>query len=183
MLGADYVRGASSGRRGSAGLLWGVGLHYATMNMAPDSYVVNGVGTPTARQPKGLNFTEYGAAVQLAYATRPHETDLGEYHFEVGGFGRGGPMKGQTESQLYKMTTAGTPYSETIRVQDWGWWWAGGPQAGVYLVDKGWMIGLNAEWAIGRGRIDFDAIPNGDTSEVTLTRNGIGGSLIVGGRF
>lgn len=182
-LGADYVRGSSSGRRGAAGLLWGAGLHYATMNMAPDSYTVNGVNYATKRQPKGLDFHEFGGAVQLAYATRPRETDFGEYHLEFGGFGRGGPMKGTVESELYKGTAATGYYTETIRVNDWGWWWAAGPQVGFYLVDKGWMVGVNAEWAIGSGRINFDALPNGDTSEVTLTRNGVGGSLIIGGRF
>jgi hypothetical protein len=179
---ASYVRGWSSGRRGAPGLAWGGGLHFARMNLAPGSYTSGGITYATTRQRTGLNFSEYGLAGQLSWATRPRETGFGEYHMEFGGFLRGGPLQGQTETTLYKTTAAGT-YTETVRASDWGWWGAAGPQVGAYVVDKAWLVGITAEWAVGTGRVDFDDLPNGDASKITLTRNGLGGSLVVGGRF
>lgn len=181
-LGVDYVRGHSNGRRGAAGFLWGVGLHYADMNLAPDGYSIKGYTITTVRQDVGLSFKEFGPSVLAGYATRPRETDYGEYHLEISGFIRGGPMKGQTESQLWHTGAAGN-YPESIRVNGWGWWYAAGPQIGAFVVDKGWMLGLTAEWAVGKGGITFDSMPNGDTSEVSLLRNGLGAALQVGGRF
>lgn len=186
-VGVDYVKGWANGRRGAHGLAWGVGLHWAEMNMAPDSYTATSAyGTTTyktVRQPKGLDFRELGASFQLQYASRPRDIEYGEMHWELGGFARGGPLKGTTESTLTKGSAATGYYQEQIRVSDWGWWGEFGPQAGIYLVDKGWLVGLTAEWALGGGKVVFDNIPNGDTNEITLTRNGVGGSLVVGGRF
>lgn len=181
-LGVDYVRGWNNGRRGAAGFFWGAGLHFSDMNLAPDGYAIHGYTINTVRQDVGLSFKEFGPSVMAGYATRPRETGFGEFHLEFGGFLRGGPMRGQTESQIWHSGPAGS-YPESIRVDGWGWWYATGPQAGIYVVDKAWLVGLVAEWAIGQGVVNFESMPNGDTSVVTLFRNGLGASLQLGGRF
>lgn len=170
-VGIDYVAGAAHRGRGSSGLVWGAGLHVAQMDLTPGTYRVDGVDTDVTAQPT-ITYREYGLGGQLGWATRPDDTGFGDWHVELVGVLRGGPLQGQVNRTRL---VAGSP--ETERSGGWGWWYAGGPQVGIYLADQGWLLGLSAEWLFGRGAVDF-----GGGDRVALTRNGPGLAVQLGWR-
>lgn len=167
-LGADYVSGAARRGRGASGILWGVGVHVSQMDLTPDRYRIGGVDRAVPGVAK-LTWREFGLGGQLGWATRPSDTGFGDWHLECSLVGRGGPLQGRisrTRSLGVQETTG-----------DWGWWYAAGPQVGFILADQGWLVGLTAEYMVGRGSVGF-----GGGDEVVLTRSAPGIALQIGWR-
>ncbi len=171
---AEYVRGARQRGIGKGGMLWSAGLSYADLDLTPGVYQSGGSERVNTRPDLELHSKQYWAMGSLGYAARPRYTEFGDWHWEVAGVGRGGPTMNQTQG--YDV------FGNAVRKDDWGYGWELGARAGLVYADAGWIIGLSGEWAYGQTRSTF-TMPNLDTSDLTITRNGPAVDLAVGWRF
>ena len=169
---AGYWQGMSREGRSRSGFIWSVGASYLAMDVTPQSYETGGVSTPNVRRDLALNLKEYGVVLGAGWSTQPSPGSLGDWNWEIMPVVRGG---------LLTIDTV-TPGANPEIANGSAPFWEAGLTGGVVLSDKNWLIGLCAGWLYGTSEVKVD-LPNGDKSELTVTRNGPEASLQVGIRF
>lgn len=63
-----------------------------------------------------------------------------------------------------------------------GWYWEAGVRVGAYITERRFIYGFNVSYSYGSSRVDMD-FPGGFSSEMKLTRNGLGIAGVAGYRF
>jgi len=161
-----WMEGASINQRGNRGFIWGAGVHVLSTNQIPDDY------TATI---DNLLYRQVGLVGAAGYATRPKDSEFGEWHFEALGMVRGGGLQAET---------AGADGTGGLKVEGgYGYWWEVAPQVGAYLADDGWLLGFAAEWRWGQGAVSIDGFADNSTHDLTYRTSGPGAWLVLGWRM
>lgn len=170
----DYVSGRRKGDIGDSGWIWSLGLGYADWNLTPDWYRTNAGETANSRQDIDLHGIQIGVNAGIGWASRPRNIEIGDWHWELRPVLRGGVLRAETLGH----DLIGNPALSG----SWGVFWEAGLRGGVVLADAGWLLGVSLGWDYGRAEVSTD-LPNGDTSHLSIIRNGPAVELSAGWRF
>ena len=138
--------------------LWMVGLNISSVNTTPDSYEIGSTTSTNTRQDLRTKFRQYGVAVGYGLATMPHDTELGDLHWELLPILRGGYGRADTVS----------PGVDPTIGSGHGLWWEGSLEGGLVLTNDHWVFNPFIGVAYGKFSTSID-LPNDTTSDLTIT--------------
>lgn len=152
--------------------MWTARLSYTHQDITPTGYTIGGVTTDNGRPDLKLGFDQYGVAFGYGIATTPHDTDLGDVHYELLPLLRGGYATSDTTS------TGANP--EIVRGH--GLWWEAALETAVVVQSDSWVVDLHGGAGYGRYHAKTD-MPNNGTSALTIITLAPEIGLSVGWRF
>jgi hypothetical protein len=158
------------------GWVWGVELNGMTQEITPDGFEVNGADYGNGSD-STLTYRSFGAALQVGY-----QYGLVDEPDGISGFLTIVPFYGleltRAESEI--RTAPGSLSYE--RSSGNGWGYDAGIRVGGYLTEKHWLLGVTIDARYGRSVTSID-FSDGSSSDLTITRSGVGFGLAGGYRF
>jgi hypothetical protein len=156
------------------GIVWGGELAGTQHDITPELYLVSGAELPNTSGAT-LRYRTAGLTLFAGYefGVTGEQDEISAFLTITPVVGGGGAW---ADNELHY---ANGTYE---RRRGSGWYVEYGVRVGFFITEQRWMLGLNAEYLAGTGKVSMD-FPGGYSSELTLDRDGFGGNLIAGYRF
>ncbi len=156
------------------GLAFGVEIAGSTTNITPRSYDVGGSSFANTSS-RTLRYTTAGALLYAGYefGINPDRDEVSVFLF-LAPFVGGGAAWADGEVRDINGTYASK--------RGLGFYVEGGLRLGLAATEKNWLLGVMVDGVIGTSRVKMD-FGNGNSTDMTLDRLGVGGSVFVGFRL
>ncbi len=161
------------GKMGTGGWQWGAEMVYGHYDITPSGF--NTSDGPSSNNDGG-DLTHQTIGVNFLGGYQWGLNDLTEFSGFVEIIPHLGGGVAFAENEVHTLT-GGIEQESGV-----GWYWEAGVRVGAYITESRFIYGFNVSYAYGSSEVDMD-FPGGFSSEMKLTRNGLGIAGVAGYRF
>jgi hypothetical protein len=161
------------GKMGEGGWQWGGEFVYGTYDITPSGFNVNGVGFENQ---SGSELTHQTIGMNLIGGYQWGLNDLTEFSGFVEVMPHIGGGIAFAENEVHTLN-GGIEQERGV-----GTYFEVGLRVGAYITEQRFIYGFNVSYAYSTSQVDMD-FPGGFSSELQLTRSGLGIAGVAGYRF